>query len=142
MRDWKHIAHNLDDLPKIAKDMIATYGKDRIFAFYGDMGAGKTTYIKVLCRLLGVKEEVSSPTFSIVNEYVGKENNIFHFDFYRIENEQEAVDIGAEEYFYSGSYCFIEWAQKIEHLLPEESIKVQIEELSPTQRVFFIANNK
>lgn len=91
------------------------------------MGTGKTTLIKSLCQHLGVTEPVTSPTFSIVNEYQGRESKIFHFDFYRLKNETEALDLGYEEYFYSGAYCFIEWPEKIPNLLPEHYIRVKIE---------------
>src|SRR3984885_8559953 len=91
------------------------------------MGAGKTTLIKALCESLGTAEPVTSPTFSIVNEYEGAGNKIFHFDFYRLKNETEALDMGYEEYFYSGAYCFIEWPEKIPNLLPEHYISIRIE---------------
>ena len=138
MSKWKRTANSLEDLPEIAKQLLADYSQDRIFAFYGEMGAGKTTFIKELCHQLGIENEVSSPTFSIVNEYFDGKESLYHFDFYRINNVQEAFDIGAEEYFYSGSYCFLEWPQKIEALLPEESIKVHIKEISISQREFTI----
>ncbi len=104
--------------------------------FYGEMGAGKTTLIKEICKCLGVKEATSSPTFSIVNEYEGKEFKVYHFDFYRIKNQQEALDIGCEEYFYSGDYCLIEWPQQIPDLLPLETLKVNIEVLENNTRKF------
>src|SRR5690606_32906579 len=91
------------------------------------MGAGKTTIIKALCEELGVKEHVTSPTFSIVNEYTGNSGLIYHFDFYRLKNEQEAYDLGYEEYFYSGNYCFVEWPQKIESLLPQNAFSIYID---------------
>lgn len=95
---------------------------------------GKTTLIKELCRQLGVKENVSSPTFSIVNEYAAKEGNIYHFDFYRLKDEQEAFDFGYEEYFYSGEYCFVEWPEKIENLLPEDAVSISITANSEGER--------
>ena len=91
------------------------------------MGAGKTTLIKALCECLGTNEPVTSPTFSIVNEYAGAGDKIYHFDFYRLKNQTEALDMGYEEYFYSGAYCFIEWPEKIPGLLPEHFIKIRIE---------------
>ena len=91
------------------------------------MGAGKTTLIKALCESLGTAEPVTSPTFSIVNEYIGESRKIYHFDFYRLKNQTEALDLGYEEYFYSGAYCFIEWPEKIPDLLPEHYISVQIQ---------------
>jgi tRNA threonylcarbamoyladenosine biosynthesis protein TsaE len=98
----------------------------RIFLFYGDMGAGKTTLIKAICEHLGVTEPATSPTFAIVNEYVGGKQKIYHFDFYRLKNESEALDMGYEEYFYSGACCFIEWPEKIPSLLPEHYVSVKI----------------
>jgi tRNA threonylcarbamoyladenosine biosynthesis protein TsaE len=116
------------DLEDIANDILRTYPESRVFAFYGSMGAGKTTLIKVLCHELGVKDIVQSPTFAIINEYltpVGE--SIYHFDFYRIKKAEEAMDIGYEDYIYSGSYCFIEWPELIGGLLPPDAIKVYIE---------------
>ena len=98
------------------------------------MGAGKTTFIKAICQYLGVKEHATSPTFSIVNEYVGTEGKIYHFDFYRLKNETEALDMGYEEYFYSGSYCFVEWPEKIPNLLPDHYIRVSVEVLGDHDR--------
>jgi len=116
-------------LSQIAKEIINFYTEERIFAFFGKMGAGKTTLIKEICSYLKVEDIVCSPTFSIVNEYYTTENeSIFHFDFYRIKTIQEAFDIGYEDYFYSGNYCFIEWSEKIEELLPQNFVKIQIDE--------------
>jgi len=112
-------------LPAIANEIISS-ATSRIFLFYGDMGAGKTTLIKALCEQLGVTEPATSPTFSIVNEYIGKDNKIYHFDFYRLKTETEAFDMGYEEYFYSDAYCFIEWPEKIPNLLPEHYNMVEI----------------
>ena len=123
------LAQSPDQLPNFAAQILSATNNNRIFLFYGDMGAGKTTLIKSLCEKLGVEEAVTSPTFSIVNEYVGAANRIFHFDFYRLKNQSEALDMGYEEYFYSDAYCFIEWPERIPDLLPEHyatiSIKVQ-----------------
>ena len=113
-------------LPAAAAEIISYSANSRIFLFYGDMGAGKTTLIKSLCECLGTTEVVTSPTFSIVNEYIGAKNRIFHFDFYRLKNESEALDMGYEEYFYSDAYCFIEWPEKIPNLLPDHYVKIQI----------------
>lgn len=118
---------SLAQLPTIASDIVATAVNARIFLFYGEMGSGKTSLIKSLCENLGVTEPVTSPTFSIVNEYQGRDSKIYHFDFYRLKNETEALDMGYEEYFYSGAYCFIEWPEKIPSLLPEHYVRVKIE---------------
>jgi tRNA threonylcarbamoyladenosine biosynthesis protein TsaE len=130
------IINHLNELSSAAKALLNFAGDQQLFIFEGEMGAGKTTFIKALCEELGVKETVSSPTFSIVNEYEAAGRVIYHFDFYRIKNLQEAYDIGYEEYFYSGNICLIEWPERIAELLPEHYIKVQIEALSPDQRAF------
>jgi len=130
--------NSLSDLDQAAISLLDFAGAEKIFVFEGDMGAGKTTFIKVLAKALGVKELVSSPTFSIVNEYEADGNTFYHFDFYRIKNLQEAYDIGYEEYFYSGNTCFIEWPEKVEELLPEHYVKVEIKMLSENQRVLSI----
>ena len=122
------VVNNLSDLSVVAKSLLNEIEKGRkIIAFNGEMGAGKTTLIKELCLAAGVEEKTSSPTFSIVNEYHRKnKEKIFHFDFYRIKNLQEAFDMGYEEYFYSGSVCLIEWPEKIMPLLPPNTLKVNI----------------
>ena len=120
--------NNTDGLAAAAKLFIEAMGERKVFAFYGKMGAGKTTFIKAICEALGVEDVVTSPTFAIVNEYMTPQKGaIYHFDFYRIKNLREAYDIGAEEYFYSGCPCFIEWPELIEELLPEDVVKVNIE---------------
>jgi tRNA threonylcarbamoyladenosine biosynthesis protein TsaE len=120
---------SLDSIQETAEQFIELIGESRIFAFNGNMGAGKTTFIKAICEELGVKENVNSPTFAIVNEYkAGDEKIIYHFDCYRINKIQEALDLGAEEYLYSGNLCFIEWAENIASLLPDSMINVNIEE--------------
>lgn len=116
----------MQQLPNVAADIIQYDSQNRIFLFYGEMGAGKTTLIKALCQQLGVEGAVTSPTFSIVNEYANKNGRIYHFDFYRLKTQTEALDMGYEEYFYSGEYCFIEWPEKIPDLLPESYISVNI----------------
>ena len=126
-------ASSLNELPGIAQQIISYAGNIRIFLFNGDMGAGKTTLIKSLCDELGTADVITSPTFSIVNEYAGP-NKIYHFDFYRLKNQNEALDIGCEEYFYSGNYCFIEWPEKIPDLLPDNYVRVTIEALQDTSR--------
>jgi tRNA threonylcarbamoyladenosine biosynthesis protein TsaE len=122
------------ELDEVAGNILAYAGQERIFIFEGSMGAGKTTLIKALANAIGVEETVSSPTFSIVNEYEAKNETVYHFDFYRIKNLQEAYDIGYEEYFYSGSRCFIEWPEKIASLLPERYLKVEIEIVNEAER--------
>lgn len=131
--------NNIDQLPAVAEALLGEFPEERFFAFYGKMGVGKTTLIKELCRQLGVEDNVCSPTFAIVNEYKierdrGGANDfmagepVYHFDFYRLKALAEAYDIGYEEYFYSGCYCFTEWTEKIEPLLPERYVRVDIEE--------------
>jgi tRNA threonylcarbamoyladenosine biosynthesis protein TsaE len=117
---------SLSDLPKIASKIIDFTGNTRIFLFYGDMGAGKTTLIKALCGALGSNDNITSPTFAIVNEYVAEEGKIYHFDFYRLKSQNEALDLGSDEYFYSGNYCFIEWPEKIPDILPNNYVKIAI----------------
>jgi tRNA threonylcarbamoyladenosine biosynthesis protein TsaE len=120
---------DIDTIREAAREFIAQIGNHRVFAFYGKMGAGKTTFIKAVCEELGVQDVINSPTFAIVNEYLdGNGEQIFHFDFYRIKKEQEVLDIGYEDYVYSGNVCFMEWPELIEDLLPEDTIKVTIEE--------------
>jgi tRNA threonylcarbamoyladenosine biosynthesis protein TsaE len=118
----------LSELPGVAEEIIAFAGTLRVWIFEGEMGAGKTTLIKEIGRLLKVKNNVTSPTFSIVNEYMTEKGEVlYHFDFYRIKDESEAMDIGVEEYFYSGNLCFIEWASLIPHLLPAQYLKINIQ---------------
>jgi len=119
--------NNLSDLTGAAKELLNIDSDSKIFAFFGEMGAGKTTFIKAICKELDVKDEVSSPTFAIINEYLANNSEpVYHFDFYRIKDEREALDIGLEEYLYSENYCFIEWPEKILNLLPENFIKVNV----------------
>jgi len=115
----------LKELPEIAKELLLNIS-NKTLLFYGEMGTGKTTLIKEIAKQLGVKENISSPTFSIVNEYEIENDKIYHFDFYRIDNKVEAQDIGIEEYFYSGHWNLIEWPQKIESLLPIESTIIKL----------------
>ena len=120
---------NLDEIAAAAREFIDAMGDRKVFAFYGKMGAGKTTFIKAVCEELGVTDVINSPTFAIVNEYVdGRGEPIYHFDFYRIKREQEALDIGFEDYVYSGNVCFMEWPEMIENILPDDTTKVTIEE--------------
>ncbi len=121
-------AEHIKDLNRIAKRLINEFPAFRIFAFYGKMGAGKTTFIQSVCKALGSDDSVTSPTFALINEYkTGDRQSIFHFDFYRIKNIEEAFDLGYEDYLYSGNYCLIEWPELIEPLLPENRLKVKIE---------------
>ncbi|CDE86558.1 putative nucleotide-binding protein [Prevotella sp. CAG:891] len=122
--------HSLDDIRTAAKAFIEQMDQSTVFAFYGKMGAGKTTFIKAVCEELGVSDVVNSPTFSIVNEYRSDDTGelIYHFDFYRIQKIDEVYDMGYEDYFYSGALCFIEWPELIEDLLPGDVVKVTIEE--------------
>ena len=128
------ILNSLLDLKGAAKTLIDLIKDHKLIVFYGDMGAGKTTFIKEICLELGVEETVSSPTFSIVNEYLGNGQTIYHFDFYRIKSIQEAYDIGYEEYFYSGDICLIEWPEKVEELLPEHYLRVEITTIDQSKR--------
>ncbi len=123
------LSHSIDDLGAIAEKILEMYPHRRIFALYGSMGAGKTTLIKALCRALDVEDIATSPSFAIVNQYKNiKGDNIYHFDFYRIKDIEEVLDLGYEEYFFSGDYCFIEWPEKIEKLLPENCVYIKIVE--------------
>jgi tRNA threonylcarbamoyladenosine biosynthesis protein TsaE len=125
----------LKDLKKAAVRFIQLMGENRVFAFYGNMGAGKTTFIKAICTELGVNENMTSPSFSLVNEYIANDNRLlYHFDCYRLKNIREAYDIGADEYFYSGALCFVEWPEKIEELLPSETVNVTIQVLDDETR--------
>lgn len=118
---------NLSGLPSAAKQLLTICGDRKILAFSGPMGAGKTTFIKAVCEALGVTDTISSPTFSIVNEYRSAAGGkIYHFDFYRIKSESEAYDMGYEDYLYSNAWCFIEWPEKISGLLPAETVNVSL----------------
>ncbi|WP_449033830.1 tRNA (adenosine(37)-N6)-threonylcarbamoyltransferase complex ATPase subunit type 1 TsaE [Prevotella sp.] len=121
--------NSLDTIHEAAKEFIKGMGDGKVFAFYGKMGAGKTTFIKALCEVLGVNDVITSPTFAIINEYTdGNDNPIYHFDFYRIKKLEEVYDMGYEDYFYSGNLCLLEWPELVEDVLPENVIKVTIEE--------------
>ena len=130
-----------EDLKSAAEQLLVFAAEEKIFLFEGDMGAGKTTFIKVICETLGVEDLVSSPTFSIVNEYLAKDGRIYHFDFYRIKDLQEAYDIGYEEYFYSDSRCLIEWPERIALLIPEHHIKVDIQVTGAEQRLITLSKS-
>ncbi len=127
---------NLETIHESAKEFIKNIGDKKVFAFYGKMGAGKTTFTKAICEVLGVKDVITSPTFAIVNEYTdGNGNPIYHFDFYRIKKIEEVYDMGYEDYFYSGNLCLLEWPELIEEILPENAIKVKIEEQQDGSRL-------
>ena len=128
---------DLDHIEDAAREFIGQMGDDTVFAFYGKMGAGKTTFIKALCKLLGVEDEVNSPTFAIINEYRSETTAelIYQFDFYRIKKLDEVYDLGYEDYFYSGALCFIEWPELVEELLPLDAKKVTITENSDGSRM-------
>ena len=129
---------DLELIREAAREFIQHIGEHRVFAFYGEMGAGKTTFIKAICEELGVEDVITSPTFAIVNEYTSSDGPIYHFDFYRIKKLEEVYDLGFEDYFYSGALCFIEWPELIEDVLPEDAVKVQIkEEEDGTRAILF-----
>lgn len=125
----------LENINAAAAEFLKELGDRKIVAFYGSMGAGKTTFIKAICDVLGVTDTVNSPTFAIVNEYLAASgSSIYHFDFYRIKKIEEAYDFGYEDYFYSGDLCLIEWPELIEELLPEDTVRVKIEEIEGGER--------
>ena len=128
------LINSLDELNATAASILSFAPQNRVFVFYGEMGAGKTTLIKSLCKELGVTDNISSPTFAIVNEYQAVSNTIYHFDFYRLKTETEAMDMGFEEYLYSNNYCFIEWPEKIPELLPERYISIKIQVVADSAR--------
>ena len=130
------IIDDIESIGKAAKEFVAEMGDHTIFAFYGKMGSGKTTFIKAICEELGVEDVITSPTFAIVNEYHTSTTDevIYHFDFYRIKKTEEVYDMGYEEYFYSGDLCFIEWPELIEDLLPEDAVRVNIQEIESGKR--------
>ena len=140
------IIHSLDEINSAAKQFLKTIGEKRIINFNGKMGVGKTTFIKAICEVLNIKDNVCSPTFAIVNVYaiddkrlqfsIGKE--VYHFDFYRITNPTQALDIGIEEYFYSGNYCFLEWAENIKNFIPENCVTVDIIEQTDFSRKIIV----
>lgn len=140
---------DIESIGEAARQFVSEIGDRRVFAFYGKMGAGKTTFIKAICTELGVEDVITSPTFAIVNEYeiasktpsslsnhlpAVPTQSVYHFDFYRIKRLEEVYDMGYEEYFYSGALCFIEWPELIEQLLPEDTVRVRIEQLPDDSR--------
>ena len=137
--------NSLDSIREAARQFIDGIGQHRVFAFYGSMGAGKTTFVKAICEELGVDDVITSPTFAIINEYaldsdlLPDVSSVYHFDFYRIKKLEEVYDMGYEDYFYSGALCFIEWPELIEELLPEDAVKVSIKENPDGSRTVEIA---
>ncbi|PAW92638.1 tRNA (adenosine(37)-N6)-threonylcarbamoyltransferase complex ATPase subunit type 1 TsaE [Mucilaginibacter sp. MD40] len=131
---------SLADLSAAARKVLEAGGSNRIYLFYGEMGAGKTTLIKAICKELRITDEVTSPTFSIVNEYEGTDGPVYHFDFYRLKQHSEALDMGYEEYFYSGNYCFIEWPEKIADLVPDSYAGVRIHIQDNQSRLITVEN--
>ena len=131
---------NIEKIREAAREFVANIGDSTVFAFYGKMGAGKTTFIKAVCEELGVEDVITSPTFAIVNEYRSDASGelIYHFDFYRVKKIEEVYDMGFEDYFYSGALCFIEWPELCEEVLPEDTVKVTIEETPDGTRVVTI----
>ena len=135
---------DIEHIREAAREFIEHIGEHRVFAFYGKMGAGKTTFVKAICEELGVEDVITSPTFAIINEYstnvqrsTFNVQRIFHFDFYRIKKLEEVYDMGYEDYFYSGALCFIEWPELIEDILPEDAVRVHIEEQPDGSRRVF-----
>lgn len=124
----------LSELPIVAANLLQAFPSNRIFLFFGEMGAGKTTLIKAICNELGITDTVSSPSYSIVNAYRLADRQVYHFDFYRLKSETEALDMGYEEYFYDGNYCLIEWPEKISSFWPREFVKVKILVLNEQER--------
>ena len=131
---------NIEKIREAAREFVANIGDSTVFAFYGKMGSGKTTFIKAVCEELGVEDVITSPTFAIVNENRSDASGelIYHFDFYRVKKIEEVYDMGFEDYFYSGALCFIEWPELCEEVLPEDTVKVTIEESSDGTRVVTI----
>ena len=139
--------NDLNSIHEAARQFVDLIGDRRVFAFYGQMGAGKTTFIKAICEVLGVEDVITSPTFAIINEYSLTSHllpltTIYHFDFYRIKKLEEVYDMGYEDYFYSGALCFIEWPELIEEVLPSDAVKVTITQNPDASRTLTLASNK
>ena len=138
MKTLEYKIESLDALSQVAREFMSEMGDYTVFAFYGEMGVGKTTFITALCRALGVDSDyTNSPSFAIINEYRSDTTAelIYHFDCYRLEDEREAVDLGAEDYFDSGALCFIEWPERIDNLLPDDTVRVDITETDDHTRL-------
>ena len=132
---------DIEHIREAALEFINQIGDRRVFAFYGKMGAGKTTFVKAICEELGVEDVITSPTFAIINEYsTDSDESIFHFDFYRIKKLEEVYDMGYEDYFYSGALCFIEWPELIEEILPEDTVHVSISEQEDGSRLVTVSD--
>jgi tRNA threonylcarbamoyladenosine biosynthesis protein TsaE len=131
--------NSLSELSKVAKNLLTNYSKNRIFAFWGELGSGKTTFIKAICNELDIIDIASSPTFSIINEYkTSKGEQVYHMDMYRIKSLEEAFDIGIEDYLLNDNYCFIEWPEKIHDLLPSDMVSVKISSVDKNKRILEI----
>jgi len=137
------IDYTLEKIDIVAKSLIDFFEKNsnkKVICFYGEMGSGKTTLITTICKLWKTENDVVSPSFAIINEYKTHKGKVYHFDFYRLKDLQEALDIGTEDYFYSNNYCFLEWPQIVEPILPENIIKIEIKIISNNQRQLTITN--
>lgn len=135
--------NDISEIPQAARQFLSEMADSKVFAFYGAMGAGKTTFIKAVCEEMGVRETVTSPTFAIINEYhTDKGDTVYHFDFYRINKLEEVFDFGYEDYFYSGNVCFIEWPELIEPLLPPNAVKIAITETEDGGRIVKTLGNE
>lgn len=132
--------YKLSELKNISTKILSHFNSPKTLLFYGEMGVGKTTLIKELVKQLGVTDATSSPTFSLVNEYQGSDNSVFHFDFYRIEHEEEVYDIGIEDYFYQNAWCLAEWPEKIPNIIPEDAIVIKIYKNSDDTRTLEISS--
>ncbi|MBC7922736.1 MAG: tRNA (adenosine(37)-N6)-threonylcarbamoyltransferase complex ATPase subunit type 1 TsaE [Ferruginibacter sp.] len=142
LTDLRLDCNGLDELETIAARVIAFAGHSKIWLLEGEMGAGKTTLVRAICRQLGVTGSVQSPTYSLVNEYVtGDQRTLYHFDFYRIRDEAEAMDMGAEEYFDSGNLCLVEWPGRIPGLLPAQRVTIRIRSVNHSQRTLYLSKD-
>ncbi|ULQ52554.1 tRNA (adenosine(37)-N6)-threonylcarbamoyltransferase complex ATPase subunit type 1 TsaE [Flavihumibacter fluvii] len=129
-----HWNFNLAQLPSVAKQLLLALGQYRVVALYGPMGAGKTTLVHAICEVMGVRDAVGSPTFSIINEYAFSGGSVFHIDCYRLRDEAEAIDAGVEDCLFSGEWCFVEWPEKIPHLFPADAAIIRISVTNATTR--------